>query len=55
MKKRYISPATNIVQMFEMDSEILQGSFVKTRVWVDESHNMNDDESYEDETFKFEF
>ena len=55
MKKRYISPVANIVSMFELESGIIMDSFAKTKVWVDEAHNMNADESYTDETFLIEF
>ena len=55
IKKRYISPATHIVQMYELESAILYNSFVSTRSWVDETHNMNADESYDKETFLIEF
>ena len=51
MKKRYISPATNIVQMFEMESGILYDSFVTKNVFVDESHNMNADSEVEEKYF----
>lgn len=35
MKKRYISPATSIVQMFELEHSVLTGSLVKFRMSVD--------------------
>ena len=58
MKKRYISPVTKNVQMFEMGSVLLQYSDIKALTYGDELHNMNLDEDYEEEvgeTFKIQF
>ena len=58
MKKRYISPVTNVVQAFEPESSILYDSYMTKSVYVDELHNMNADQAYKDasgETFLIEF
>ena len=34
-KKRYISPATNIVQMFELEHSVLTGSMMRLKMRVD--------------------
>ena len=46
MKKRYISPATNIVQMFEMETGILYDSFIMKKVQVDQLKNIDGGEEY---------
>ena len=56
MKKRYISPATNIVQMYELESGILYDSFIMKKVQVDEINNIDGDKEYSGEDgyyFKF--
>ena len=35
IKKRYISPATHIVQMYELEQAVLVGSVVKFKMTVD--------------------
>ncbi len=46
MKKRYISPATSIVQMFEMETGILYDSFVTKNVYVDQLKNIDGNKEY---------
>lgn len=45
MKKRYISPATNIVSMIELEHVVLAGSIMKVKMKVDPLQ-----EKYYDET-----
>ena len=45
MKKRYISPVTNIVQMYELEHSVLVGSVMKMKMKVDPLQ-----EKYYDET-----
>ena len=47
IKKRYISPATHIVQMYELESGILYDSFINANVKVKDLQNMNDEEQQE--------
>ena len=35
MKKRYLSPVTNVVETFELDNPVLSGSIVKVKMTVD--------------------
>ena len=54
MKKRYISPVTNTVQMYELESGILYDSFINAKVRVKELQNVNDGiEGEEPEKFYF--
>ena len=55
MKKRHISPATNIFEMFELESSILRDSFMVGAPKVDPTRNMNEDANYTDETFLIEY
>ena len=56
MKKRYISPATNIVQMYELESNVLlKDSFMVGMPKVDPTHNMNEETTYDKETFLIEY
>ena len=54
MKKRYISPATSIVQMFELESAILRESHMLANPQVDRLHNMSAPE-VDTETYLIEF
>ena len=55
MKKRYISPATNIVQMYELESGILYDSFINAKVRVKDLENVNDGvQGEEPEKFYFD-
>lgn len=35
MKKRYLSPVTNVMEAFELDNPVLSGSIVKVKMTVD--------------------
>lgn len=55
MKKRYISPATNIIQMFEMETGILRDSFLMATPQVDRLRNMSAPGVDENETYLIEY
>lgn len=55
MKKRYISPATNIVQMYELESVILRESSMLAAPQVDRLHNMSAPDEDATETYLIEF
>ncbi len=55
IKKRYISPATHIVQMYELESAILYDSHIKARVYVDDLDNVNNRVEDQSEKFYFDF
>ena len=55
IKQRYISPATKIVEMYELESAILIDSRVKARVYVDDLDNVNNRLEDESEKFYFDF
>ena len=46
MKKRYISPATHIVQMYELESAVIMDSFVTKNAHVDQLKNIDGGEEY---------
>ena len=55
MKKRYISPATDTVQMYELESAILRDSFLMATPQVDRLRNMSAPGVDENETYLIEY
>ena len=55
MKKRYISPATDIVKMYELESAILRDSFLMATPQVDRLRNMSAPGVDENETYLIEY
>ena len=46
MKKRYLSPVTNVVETFGPESSILYNSYIMKNVYVDELENIDGDAEF---------
>lgn len=54
-KKQYVSPATRVVQMYELESAILRDSFLMKSPQVDRLHNMSAPDVDDTETYLIEY